>query len=408
MFEFKETQHGVLDATRKVGKRTLTLRVRNLRLDRDGYPRGVVAMIVDTTAVHSTRLETDDADERHRFVNALYGTRRELRDGGMSRSGTSPKLGSEIIKEFPPEDCEHEFMLWSRALWNAYIGPTSGKDVEGDDEPSAPPWAVPGLVMAGATCIWAGDAGANKSTLMRLTCQSLTHGVYDVIPIRDQERSIWVNAEEPDVEHTRQLGNVNAALGLPRRTPMFTIQARGMRIDDLAYRLEKAVRETGAQHVFIDSLSRLSRGMSLNDNDTATMLVDSVSGLGTSVNWIGHTGWENRTRLAGSRHFENAARVMVLVQSRVSIGGVSPELTRGVRTTVTKANGAIVTDSMYWTLGYHRQHGLLSARMAPETEWPALRCAAVVGETFCNRRTWDGVYSIGIRCARHRGEADEE
>lgn len=397
MFTFALTQHGVLDASREVGKHKLTLRVRNMRLNRDGFARGLVAMIVDTTPICSTIVDIDDASERHSFANDLYGTR--------ARKGL---FGADITGEYPLEVFEQEFMLWARTAWNAYIGATAGGYVEGDAAPSAPRWAVPGLILDGATNIWAGDAKAGKSTLARLACQSLNHGVGHIIPIREQAGAIWVNAEEPPEEHSRQFGNVNDALGLTRTKPVYTVDARGMSIADLSPRLEKAVREVNPKHIFVDSLSRMAQGMSLNDNNTATMLVDAVSGLGCSVIWIGHTGWENRNRLAGSRHFENAARLLLLVQSRISMGGVSPELTRGIRTRVTNANGAISTEPMHWTLNYHREHGLVVVEQSDSYTWPTLSCDAFAGEAKCGRRTWDGVMRNGtIRCTRHRDEDDE-
>lgn len=405
MFTFGTTQHGVLDATRKVGSRTLTLRVRNLKLQRDGYARGLVAMIVDKTPVHSTIVDIDDAKERHAFALDLYGTKQRK---GM--------FGADIATVFPQEDFEQEFMVWSRTAWNAYIGASSGEHIKGAEGRSAPPWAIPGLVMEGSTGIWAGDAGANKSTMMRLACQSLTYGIRKALDVRGEEPGIWVNAEESPEEHARQLGNVNEALGIKRIREMFTIHARGMGVTDLATRLEKAVRENGAKHVFIDSLSRLAQGMSLNDNNTATLLVDSIAGAapGCSVNWIGHTGWGNRDRLAGSRHFENAARVMVLVQSRIKTDANDNDPHRGVRTRVTKANGAgpDVFTHRYWQLDYDAETGIKSASRSTDYEWPTLYCDFPVGEAgnerACGRATWDGVMpDRSIRCYRHRGEDAE-
>lgn len=409
MFKFvPEPKAGVIDATRAVGKHTLMLRARNIFLDREGYTRGLVAMFVGNVPIQSTKLDIDDEEDRHRFATGLYGT---LTKNGHGRK---PKLGTDIVSEFPIEDFEQEFMSWSRTVWSASIGATAGAMEQGDEKPSAPPWAVPGLIMEGSTNIWAGDAGANKSTLMRLTCQSLNYGVRGVIPVRGMERSIWVNAEESPAEHTRQLGNVNAALGIDRRSQMFTLHARGMRIQDIALRLEKAVREQEAKHIFVDSLSRLAGGGDLNTNATANLLVDSVTGLGCSVNWIGHTGHEHKDRLAGSKHFENAARVMVLIQSRISIGGFSPELSRGVRAKVYKANGAALVDPMYWSLEYHPQHGLRSAQMSDEGTWPTLTCGAVWEDArgashSCRRKTWVGVLPTGeVRCSRHQPEESEE
>lgn len=401
MFKIEPVQHGVVDAKQTVAGRTAMLRARQITQDRDGLTKALVAFFIDTSPIHSDWVQVDKANERHSFANALYGTKY-----------TDGLLAKDICSKFEQAVFEQDMMLWSRALWPAFIGASAGGYAYGDEEPSAPHWAVPGLVLDGLTSIWFGDREANKSTLQRMTAVSLNSGVYSVIPVKGQEPAGWVNAEEDPSEHTRQLGNVNAALGLDRNSRLYTIHARGMHIEDLAQRLEKAIREEGLKHIFVDSLSRLARGMNLNENQTANLLMDSLGGLGPSVNWIGHTGQENAYRLAGSRHFENAARLMVRVQSRQSIGGVSADLKRGVRATVTKANGAPRVASMFWTLDYHRDFGLMEARFADPDEWPVLHCDAMTGEVKrveCRRKTWDGVLrNGGVRCARHRGEDDEE
>lgn len=411
MFVLGEPQYGVLDATQKVAGHELVLRARQIRMEKSGKVTALVALLVDGGPAYSDLVSVDEAEERHSFTLGVYGTQRKLKDGGMS-AGRPAKLGDDIIAALDDQKFEHEMMLWSRALWPRFIGASSGAYEHGDIEPSAPHWSVPGLVLQGLTSIWFGEAGANKSTIMRLTAQSLNHGVSNVIPVRDREECIWVNAEEDPSEHTRQLGNVNAALGLARDSRLFTIHARGMGIEDLAQRLERAVRETDAQHIFVDSLSRLSRGMNLNENATANLLMDSLAGLGPSVNWIGHTGQDNAWRLAGSKHFANAARLMVRVQSRIDMGGISPELTRGLRTQVTKGNGLGAVVPMHWTLEYHRDFGLLRAEKADYERWPVLHCSALVGETKkseCRRKTWDGVQPSGaVLCPRHRGEDQEE
>lgn len=401
-FTFKALVNDHIDATRKVGEATLTLRASEVRRQALGVSAGTHATVrfyANRTFIWSDTMNVDDGAKRHAYANQLYGTTK-----------TPGKLNAPaIVSEFTQDLFEHEFMVWADTLWNAWLGSTAGSLVKGDTEPSAPPWAVPGLVMQGSPGIIAGDAGSGKSTLLRLTCQSIHYGIDSVVPIRVHEPTLWVNAEESPQEHTRQLGNVNAALGLARDTPMFTVDARGMSITDLAVRLRKTVREQKTRHVFVDSLSRLAQGMNLNDNSTATTLMDSLSGLECSVTWIGHTGHQNTGRLGGSRHFENAGRVMVIAQSRMSIGGVSPELKRGVRARVYKANGAAPTAPMLWTLEFHRQYGLASARLADPDEWPVLRCGQFVDKGTCGRKTWDGVNRVGeTRCSRHRDDEDTE
>ena len=393
---------GKLDAIKTVGGFKLTLRVEDLRRERGGKLLGLLKFGVNTTVIHKNWVYLEDDGYRHTFANRLYGTKQ------------TPGVidDDDLISIYPQQTFEHDFLLYSEAVWGAWIGASSGGEVAGDEEPSAPPWAVPGLVMVGSPSIWAGAAGANKSTLMRLTAQSLRYGVDRVIPIAREEMGIWVNAEESPEEHTRQLGNVNAALGLQRTTPMYTLHARGMQIGDLVTRLDRGIRETGARHLFIDSLSRLAQGMNLNNNETATTLMDAFASFDVSTNWLGHSGHENRQRLSGSKHFENVARVMVLIQSRMSVGRMSPELFRGVRARVYKANGAVPTTPLYWSLDYHRQHGLMKAELSSEDNWPVLICDFVSGEGkkwSCRRRTWEGVGPDGsIRCSQHENEEREE
>lgn len=308
---------------------------------------------------------------------------------------------------------ENDLLLFTDGLWDAFVGSTRSSDwVMGDAEPSAPHWAVPGLILEGSTGIHFGDAKSGKSTIDRVLAQSLQYGVTRFFPTLDQANVVWVNAEEPPVEHSRQFGNINQALGLDRIQPVYTVDARGMNAQDAAARIRAAVEKHEAQHVFVDSLSRLAQGANLNENATATMLIDSLAGLPTSVTWIGHTGQENRHRLAGSKHFTNAARLMVRVQGRISTYGVSPELKRGLRIQMTEANGAAPVAPSFWTIDYHRDFGLKTIARSSEEEWPVLHCEARYEsrgtERTCGRRTWDGVIPhMGVRCDRHRDEEEE-
>ena len=306
---------------------------------------------------------------------------------------------------YPSSTIENDLMMFTEGLWDAFVGSSrlSGW-VMGDAEPSAPRWAVPGMILHGSPGIHFGDAKSGKSTIARVLAQCLQYGLYDLFPTLEQGNVVWVNAEEPPLEHSRQFGNVNAALGLGRIEPVFTVDARGLKAPDAVARIRAAVEKTDGVHVFIDSLSRLAQGDSLNENQTATLLMDSLSGTPASVTWIGHTGQENRHRLAGSRHFLNAARVMVRVQGRISNRHISPELKRGLRIQMTDANGAAPVAPQYFTIEYHRDYGLKSIERAEEAEWPLLHCDV----DKCKKWTWDGVSAGRIRCAQHEHEEGED
>lgn len=370
--------------------------------------------------MYATNIRTQGNDQRAYVKIGLPGDAAKaaddmkLRDSdarGSLANAASLQLWGVRYSDAKAAVLRERMLAFCDGLLPFWVGTGAGEYIEGDAEPSEPLWAVPGLILDGATGIHFGAAGANKSTLQRLIAMSLQYDTDAVIPIQHAADVIWVNAEEPPEEHRRQIGNVNQALGLPRTSALYTIDARGIPITELTPRLEKAVAYTGARHIFIDSLSRLAQGLSLNDNSTATLLIDSVSGLGASVNWIGHTGQDNEHRLSGSKHFKNAARLMVRVQSRQSTYGTSPELRRGLRITVDKANGAIETDEQFYSLTYHRQHGLVAAEKSESAEWPMLTCGfeyeTSTGRTMqCRRQTWDGVTRYGVRCAKHRNEEE--
>jgi hypothetical protein len=306
---------------------------------------------------------------------------------------------------YPASTIENDLMMFTDRLWEVFISSARSSGwVMGDAEPSAPRWAVPGMILHGSPGIHFGDAKSGKSTIDRVLAQCLQYGLYALFPTLEQGNVVWVNAEEPPLEHSRQFGNVNAALGLGRVEPVYTVDARGLTGPDAAQRTLAAVEKTDAKHVFVDSLSRLAAGANLNENATATLLMDSLAGAPASVTWIGHTGQENRHRLTGSKQFLNAARVMVRVQGRISNRHISPELRRGLRVLMTDANGAAPIPAQYWTLEYHRDYGLKSIERSEEAEWPLLHCDV----EKCRKWTWDGVSAGRIRCAQHEHEEDSD
>ena len=398
MLEYRVTKQGNLQWPRKVGSSTVMFQAGDLKRAPGAGVKGLIKIAEldggDTRALVTHRFDFENG----RDITWVAGRAHERLNGTKAA--------------YPKGTLEEELFLFCDGAWEAWVGSTRSSDlVMADEEPSAPLWDIPGLIIHLSTGIHFGDGGSGKSTLSRLLAQSLQYDVATIFPVRKQGNVVWVNAEESPSEHSRQFGNVNAALGIPRISPVYTVDARGMSIADAAARIRAAVEKREAEALFVDSLSRLAQGASLNENATATLLIDSLAGLPTSVTWIGHTGQENRHRLSGSRHFENAARLMVRVQGRISTYGVSPELVRGLRVSVTKSNGAAPVPPQFWTLEYHRDFGLKSVTRSSEDDWPTLHCEARYEsrgkERTCGRTTWDGVIpGKGVRCDRHRDEED--
>lgn len=399
--DYQPTKQGSLQWRRVIGESTVIFQAAGIAR-RGGATPGVHARI------KLAELTGED-------VRPLYGHTFNIENARdlIWLAGKAHERLNGAKAGYTKDSMEQDLILFCDGLWEASVSSSRASEwVMGDAEPSAPRWAVPGLILEGATGIHFGDAKSGKSTFDRVLAQSLQYDLGHLFPTRVPGAVVWVNAEEPPGEHSRQFGNVNAALGLGRVEPVFTVDARGLSMVDAAARIKAAVEKQDAKHVFVDSLSRLAQGQNLNDNNTATMLIDALAGLPCSVSWIGHTGQENRHRLAGSKHFTNAARLMVRVQGRISNTGVSPELKRGLRVSMVEANGAAPVPPQYWTLEYHRDFGLKSIARSSEGEWPVLYCEATYEsrgkERTCGRRTWDGVIpGQGTRCDRHLNEEDE-
>ena len=378
-------------------ERELMFLASGLRDEKTGLHATITVGLAGEQAVDASNINIEKSPQRNPLANSLAAHL------GFATRGTAVEAAS--IQRGLMQFCVGT-PGQGGGLWEYHSSLNAGYDAAGDAEPSRLNWAVPALVINGATGIHFGAAEAGKSTLERLLFQSLNSGSRELFRIHEPEPVVWINAEEPPEEVTRQLGNVNAILKLARTESMRTVDARGMTIEQVRPLARAAVEEVGARHICVDSLSRLARGMSLNDNATATLLTDSLADLGCSVTFIGHTGREDQTHVTGSKHFDNAGRIMTRIQGRISQGGVSPELTRGLRVQVTKVNGAApFVEPMHFTFEYHRDFGIVEARRAEPEEWPMMNCEAWTGQRECGRRTWDGLTKSGaVRCPQHQQE----
>jgi hypothetical protein len=400
--EYIRLPSGGLEARLEAGKGEVVFRAEGIRMEKTGV-HGDLAIGAQGLPLSEDTFNVTREKDRTAAINKFY-----------KRLGSKfgPETVSALNSAYPQVDLELDFMVFCKGLWGEFIGGDDGGWVDGDAEPSSPPWAAKGLILKGATNIWYGPAGGGKSTLLRLAAQSINYGIDTLLPVFDPEIVVWVNAEEPPDEHTRQVGNVNQALGIDRASPLYTLDARGRSVQDIKPRVFAAVEKTGAKHVFIDSLSRLAQGMNLNDNATATLLVDAMAGLDASVTWIGHTGQANTHRLAHSKHFENAARLMVRIESRPNMQVLDlgqRKLNRGLRATVYKANGAGPSDPLYWSMRFHSDYGLTEASRSTYGDWPMLECQGTARGSQCMRPTWSGINADGEpRCARHLQEDEED
>ncbi|KKL10015.1 hypothetical protein LCGC14_2560090, partial [marine sediment metagenome] len=128
-------------------------------------------------------------------------------------------------------------------LWDFHVGDQVAVLTTGSAEPSTPPWLIEDVVLRGAGTILFAPPGQGKSYIGLLLAQSLNYGreelwnvsVGDRSLVRDGDGAVdprdtaalYLNLERSQESLEDRLGNVNAALGLPRDAGMLMIHARG-------------------------------------------------------------------------------------------------------------------------------------------------------------------------------------
>ncbi len=327
-------------------------------------------------------LNVDKDEDRVRFSNSAWG-----QVNGHAGTFDKPEL----------KRCVDGFC---KGLWEASVGTLEGGPVAGTAEPTPVRFALaPYLVEGGGTIVFA-HPGRGKSFLTGLMAVTLDAGP-EVPAARRlwqvrQQRVLFINLERGLLSVQNRLGNINAALGLPRTRPLVMMNQRGRSLADIADAARRTIRKYDVQTVVLDSISRAGIG-DLTDNQPVNRIIDVLNGLAPTWLAIAHAPRGSDEHIFGGIHFDAGADVVVRVLAEQEEGGPL-----GIGLQVTKENDIGKQPLQILALEFNGPLGLCGVRTANKGEFPEVEKGK---PTSMKRAAIDYLLGVGDATATQVAEA---
>ena len=303
---------------------------------------------INGTALAWSNFNVERDEDRVRLANSAY----------TNINGQIPK--EEYRKELLKKDLD----LFCRGLWEEWIECLAPLELAGTAEPIPPAFALePFVLEEGGTILFA-PPGRGKSYLTLAMAVSIDAGCRQLWPVR-QQKVLFINLERGVTGIQNRIGNVNAALGLPRTRPILTLNGRGRSLYDVLPAARKAMAASGATVACLDSISRAGMG-DLTENNPVNRIVDAMNGLSPTWLGIGHTPRGDESHIYGGIHFEAGADIVVRVLSQQdSLAGPL-----GVGLKIVKENDIGKWPVQILAFEFERERGLVAIREAWPGEFP--------------------------------------
>lgn len=288
-----------------VGEGTFRIRAEAIHQERTGV-HARIAILYQGVALGWSSFNIERDEDRLRLANSAH---RHL--NGQA-------------KDYPATYLKQDLDDFCYGLWDASLGDLDAEWMEGTPEPVPTVFALePYVVHGGGTIVFA-HPGRGKSILTLLWAVSIDAGA-DIPPAKRlwkvrPQRVLLINLERHKTSVANRLGNVNAALGLPRTRPLLTMNQRGKSLADVIPAARKMCREHDIRLVLLDSISRAGLG-DLTENNPVNKIIDGLNGLAPTWIGIAHAPRGSDEHLYGSIHFEAGADVVVRLLSQQDEGG---------------------------------------------------------------------------------------
>ena len=323
----------------------ITLSATNVKQERTGI-HARVSIYCNQAVLSWGLLNIERDEERVRLANSAYSHLNGLKDS------------------FPKEWLKHDLDLFCAGLWDEAVKIDLPEELSGTSEATMPAFRIkPYILTKGGTILFA-PPGRGKSYLLLLMAISMDTGrnmLFDV----NRGKALFVNLERSRESVKNRIGNVNAALGLPRNRPLLTLNARGRSLMDVMPAVRRAVKENNVDCVFLDSITRAGYG-DLTENKPVNAIADALNSLDREWFAIAHTPRGDETHVYGSIMFEAASDVMLSCGSQQMPNG-----TLGLSLKITKQNDVGPQPPQILALDF-AEWGLCAARNAAVTEFPEL------------------------------------
>ena len=286
----------------------------------------------------------------------------ERSEGRTKLVNDSYKRMSNLGKEVMKKEVLGQHLDWfCIGLFNVSLSAIKIVDLGGSMQRRAPEFILkPYVLQRGGTVIYA-PPGRGKSYLGLLMAISINNGNTAFWPVT-KKKTFFINLERSAESISARIGAINACLGLPRETPLLTLNARGKSLADLRHHCKKAVEDHKVEVVLMDSISRAGCGTMIEDRPANTVM-DTLSDICQTWIAIGHTSKANEKSIYGSIMFEAAIDIGIQLVSDVY------ERKLGIGLKIRKGNDIARLRNMdVISLGFDEM-GLNSIRWADDREY---------------------------------------
>ena len=334
----------------------LSLRAERLRRGSRGDIEARVFVEVNGVVVSYDDIKIDKQSERTHLAN-----------DAKNKMGDKTE---ELPKEIRNGEIIRSLDTFCLELWPAEQGELEGTWVAGTAEPVPVAFALhPFVVEGGGTIIFA-HPGRGKSFITGLMAVTIDAGT-DVRADRRlwavrHQRVLFINLERGALSVSNRLGNINAALGLPRTRPLMMMNQRGRSLSELVEAARRTIRKHQVELVILDSISRAGAG-DLTENQPVNRIIDMLNGLAPTWLAIAHAPRASDEHLYGSVHFDAGADVVVRLISEQEEGGPL-----GVGLKVVKENDIGKQPLQTLALEFDGPRGLCGVRQADKGEFPEI------------------------------------
>ena len=258
---------------------------------------------------------------------------------------------------------------------------SAGAEISSEDQ------LIPRFIQRFGGHVLFGPKGSGKTETGILLARCLQFGLDLFGPVAKTVRPMFLQLERSEANFLRSVQLCNRALGLPIEEPILYRVERGRSLAGMVDAIQRDVDTNNVDVLITDSLSRMSEGGSLKDDNTANPIMDRLNAIAPCHIDLAHTSWEGKgdptkAHVFGSIHFGNAADVVVqIVRQR------QDDTHAGVMLTVTDANAFAPGWKTYYAFEYD-ETGLVSVRPATSTEFPELATTTGLSPAERNEVVW--------------------
>lgn len=211
------------------------------------------------------------------------------------------------------------------ALLRASLAQADISEAEEPPEDMAPAqWVVEGLIPEGGGSILFAQPKKGKSQFALALAAVVNSGTrVDWMRAPRARPVLYINLERSKESMQARLGRVNAAVGLPARTPLRFIHKRGHGLSAILPSVRAVIRKHGIELVILDSISRGGFG-DLTHNEVNNAAIDGLNRLGVSWLAIGHSPrseGDDTPHLFGGIMQDAGADAMVALKSKPGDNG---------------------------------------------------------------------------------------